>query len=895
MRGSLRALWRVTRDGILSCIVAGAIVVAGCGRRDGGERAFNSDPVTLPSLTCVVADRDSDALLLGSMAPMFTRLNLADGSRQDFPLPAFSRDTKTYDIHRLTDSEWLVAKRNCGLIYVAYEYGPRGARISHAARVTSPSRPLPAKGSSFSTYSIIEADSLIVLGTSNGMMYLTRRDMDRMRTDSVVEARHVRPLEHLRKNRVQFAQESMFLQGDSILTVTDHGIYRVALSDFADPSARYATVSEGMRCWNATLKNDTLAVIHTPDLPDRSQRELVLFDRAGRSLSRRLVPVSANWTAVFADSIRTFGAEGDFLCFRAGASVGSRLYFIRGGELRMIDSARPADAGYERVQFSAGPFVISDRQGLFRIKDDGKARFLGDVTGVSGIRGMTAHGNTVYVATADGVYSVNGSDLMFSTPRKARMVESNNSDNDRVESVYAIGDTLLIGSRNGLHYFHKGRRHDYAFPELKERYESPYVCGITRDGKGRILLKTLNAGTWTLKSLSADNAVCSAEDFPVSRLPDLLLSRNVTAWADIRKGVIFAFILILAVAGAGSILYVASRRRHRHDMKRMRHQVARVNRDAAEAIANAINRLENKPYAAPFRNRLMEWNDHIMSAFQGETWTETPESRKAYNELEAYCTSSIGKALDIAKARADRKSREKKSSVEKKSKDGDGTLKHTSDSNPLGVAMDNFCRDISGSRHPMTMDFYERLEWLTSAWEKLNARACTLRNRLAGELKSAGAACPDFIFKDVKELWNVWVAPWAVKTSCSSITEGTLRYNTMKDPKLHTILLITASFFGCDSPQLDIEMPDKAKMKEKCRSMVNLPKNRNDLEHLGTVYKYWAQQVSAGVADDSALPECEADLLWMIHIRDVYINENGSAIDSTDGKSIADVVIRTLK
>ena len=195
----------------------------------------------------------------------------------------------------------------------------------------------------------------------------------------------------------------------------------------------------------------------------------------------------------------------------------------------------------------------------------------------------------------------------------------------------------------------------------------------------------------------------------------------------------------------------------------------------------------------------------------------------------------------------------------------------------------------------MAMDFYERLEWLTSAWEKLNARACTLRNRLAGELKSAGAACPDFMFKDVKELWNVWVAPWAVKTSCSSITEGTLRYNTMKDPKLHTILLATASFFGCDSPQLDIEMPDKAKMKEKCRSMVNLPKNRNDLEHLGTVYKYWAQQVSAGVADDSALPECEADLLWMIHIRDVYINENGSAIDSTDGKSIADVVIRTLK
>ena len=867
--------------------------MAGCGRRDGGERAFNSDPVTLPSLTCVVADRDSDALLLGSMAPMFTRLNIADGSRQDFPLPAFSRDTKTYDIHRLTDSEWLVAKRNCGLIYVAYEYGPRGARISHTARVTSPLRPLPAKGSSFSTYSIIEADSLIVLGTSNGMMYLTRRDMTRMRTDSVAEARHVRPLEHLRKNRVQFAQESMFLQGDSILTVTDHGIYRVALSDFADPSARYATVSEGMRCWNATLKNDTLAVIHTPDLPDRSQRELVLFDRAGRILSRRLVPVSANWTAVFADSIRTFGAEGDFLCFRAGLPVGSRLYFIRGGELRMIDSARPADAGYERVRVSAGPFVISDRQGLFRIKDDGKARFLGDVTGVSGIRGMTAHGNTVYVATADGVYSVNGSDLMFSTPRKARMVESNNPDNDRVESVYAIGDTLLIGSRNGLHYFHKGRRHDYAFPELKERYESPYVCGITRDGKGPVLLKTLNAGTWTLKSLSADNAVRSADDFPVSRLPDLRLSRNVTGWADIRKGVIFAFILILAVAGAGSILYVASRRRHRHDMKRMRHQVARVNRDVAEAIANAINRLENKPYATPFRNRLMEWNDHIMSAFQGDTWTETPESRKAYNELEAYCTSSIGKALGIAKARADRKSREKKS------KDGNGAVKHTSDGNPLGVAMDKFCREIYGSSHPMTMDFYERLEWLTSAWEKLNARACTLRNRLDGELKSAGARRPEFLFKDLQELWNVWIAPWAVKTSCSSIVEGTLRDNPKEDPKqhtiLHTILLTTASFFGCDSPLLDIEMPDKAKMKEKCRSMVNLPKNRNDLEHLGTVYKYWAQQVSAGVADDSALPECEADLLWMIHIRDVYINENGSATDSTDGKSIADVVIRTLK
>lgn len=883
MRGSLRALWRVTRDGILPCIVAGAIVMAGCGRRDGGERAFNSDPVTLPPLTCVVADRDSDALLLGSVAPVFTRLNLADGSRQDFPLPALTRNIKTYDIHRLSDSEWLVAKRNCGLIYVAYEYGPRGARISHTAMVTSPSRPLPAKGSSFSTYSVIEADSLIVLGTSNGMMYLTREDLARMRTDSIVEARHVQPLLHLRKNRVQFAQESMFRQGDSILTVTDHGIYRVALSDFADPSARYVTVSEGMRCWNATLKNDTLAVIYTPDLPDRSQRELVLFDRAGRILSRRLVPVSANWTTVFADSIRTFGAEGDFLCFRAGASVGSGLYFIRGGELRMIDSARPADAGYERVRFGAGPFVISDRQGLFRIKDDGKARFLGDVTGVSGIRGMTAHGNTVYVATADGVYSVNGSDLMFSTPRKARMIESNNPDNDRVESVYAIGDTLLIGSRNGLHYFHKGRRHDYAFPELKERYESPYVCGIIRDSLGRILLKTLNFGIWTLPSLSADRALRSEVEFPEAGLQDMRVSRDVTSWTEVWRGVAFALILVLAVAGAGSILYVTVRRRHKRDLRRMKHQISRLNREVVDAVSRTIDRMENKPYAAPFRNRLMEWNEALNTMLHNDSEAVSPEAVKAYDELEAYCTKSVNKALEIARKYADRNNMTR-----------NGTAEYTSDTNPVGVAMTNIYRAFAKPDHTSTMDFYGRLEWLTTLWESLDTIANRLKKRLDGELKSAGAACPAFRFKDVKELWNVWIAPWAVKTSCY-VVDGALRYNTQEDPKLHTILLTIDSFFGCESPRLDIETPVKYKMKAKCRSMVNLPKNRNDVEHLGTVYKYWAQQVSASVADDSALPECEADLLWMIHIKSVYINEDRSATDSTTGKSIADGVHRLLK
>lgn len=885
---------------VAGILVAALLLAASCSRKqEDAPHELTSDPVSLPPLTCVVADRDSDALLLGSKAPRFSRLSLADGSREDFPLPEFTDNAKTYDIHRLSDSEWLVAKRNCGLVFVAYEYGPDGRHISHTARVTTPAEPLPSKETRFSVYSIVESDSLIALGSSNGLIYLTAADIARLRTDSLVEARHAQPLVHLRKNQLQFSQESMFRQGDSLLTATDKGIYRLAFRDFGNPSAHYETFSDNMRCWNATLRGDTLAVIHTP-AGDTHHRELTLFSSSsGRRISSRPVPASSSWVGLFADSLRCFGEEGDFLCFRSAATIDRKLYFIKDGALRVCDADAPRAAGSERISFCSGNYAISDRQGLFRI-DGQKPEFLGDITGVSGIRSMAASGKSVYIATSDGVYAVDGSDFLFSTPRKARLIEENNTDKDRVESVLALGDTLLVGTRCGLHALSGGSRvKDYSFPELKARFESPYVAAIARDDKGYILLHTLNFGTWTLPSLSAESALRSQLPFPATSLPDMALTRDVTSWHDIWTSLILILLLLLAATGVGAILYTAIRRRHMQALRKMqtlvndkerenirnRQEMEQMRKDREEfvlkasrsisidpkeisdAICNALPLFDGNAAAVAVSSRLKSCLDDITPAIDSDNPEVKERAKNAYRSLDDFCTDSISRALALAGI-YDPVSADCPAEVSAKE----------SSCNPMGAALKEFSLKIDGLSLPFDKPLDVRLRWLANAWGILGQTLSDLQLSLDDDISGAGAVSPKFRFDDLVRVWDTWVAPWAKPTRLTVI-DGFITSDHDPVDIRRTIVLTSVSFFGCSYPRLDIK--NKVHITEADRGIVNIP-SINNMGNLGTAFKFWAYQLTkeAFAYGDATFPAAEGDVLWILQLRNVHYTKDATASDS---------------
>lgn len=238
------------------------LLATGCNGNEARRDTFTSSRIGLPALTCVTLSPDSATLLLGSSDSLFTRFNPVSLRREDYPLPGFTQGFSTYDIVPLSGrDEWLVAKRNCGLLYVAYDVTPGGREIRHVCRIAAPSRPLPAKDTHYSVYSVIQAPPLIAIGSSNGLMYLDGSQTDSLRHRSRVEASFVAPLVHLRKDRYQFAQEAMFSLGDSLVTVTDNGIYKIAFTDFADAGATYRILADGLRCHNAAVRGDTLAVL----------------------------------------------------------------------------------------------------------------------------------------------------------------------------------------------------------------------------------------------------------------------------------------------------------------------------------------------------------------------------------------------------------------------------------------------------------------------------------------------------------------------------------------------------------------------------------------------------------------------------------------------------------
>lgn len=888
---------------LLACmLLAGACSDRNSSGLSGGT-TFAYGEFAPSDLTCIVLSSDSSSLLLGSYDSHFTLLDLKTGMREDFPLPDFTKGFKTYDIMRLDNDAWLVAKQNCGILYLSYGPDTDNRRvIRHLSRATTPSDCLPAKGTRYSVYSFIKGDSLIAAGSSNGLLYLDRENLGRFETDSTITADYALPLIHLRNNRYQFAQESMFKSGDSLLTVTDSGIYRLAFRDFGDRTAKYTVIDSSMRCWNAALFKDTLAVIWS-SRADVSERMLDLYTLSGKKISSTPVPPSVSWVGEYDGRLRCFGEEGSFMCFRSAACADIRFYFIKDGTLCVSDPGRNG-SGSEYVRFVSGNYIVSDHQGLFRLDNNGSAKFLGEITGISGLRSISHAGDRVYLATSDGVYSINAAGHLFPHRREASLVEKNlHLNSDRVETVYAAGDTLLIGTRNGLHaLMPDGSRRDYAFPALDKAFESPYVKDIMRLPDGSFILKTLNSGTWTLGSFKDSAAKASSVDFPERQLPFTALGRPQTDWESIKKTTLISVIILLALTGIVAIFYFFIKRRHRKDLSEMQEEISHhkdINRmqqkslhdkelevtrlkqenenhliraersisvsieDIEKTLRIIVSNHEVDMFFSPVASKLKASLDIFEKA--ADRRADRALLKKEYHDLKRFCEESIRRAVSLG------------SPADKFISKSDVS---TGNKPYIHKAITDFKERIAKIDPPADSELRSGLIWLDSAWTILDGIMSDLKSELAKDCAVSGRDTPRFEFDDLASLWNKWVAPVARHTSLN-VAQGILTLNEEPTRRGKTLQLTAVSFLGCEEPVVS-----GATIPGDPRVMVR----REDSSNLGTAFKYWAAQLSESFFkyDDADFPENAADILWSIWLKDMSYTPDGRDRGKTNGYRLYD-------
>lgn len=865
------------------------LLLAGCeGRGDSHVSLPSAEPVG-DRLTCVVAAPDSTTLLLGSMHPRFIAYDPADGFTTSFPLPDYTERQRTYDIMPVGPATFLVAKRNCGLIAVTYADSAARPVIANVCRVYAPDGELPRKNTRYSAYGLVAAgDSMILAGTSNSLMYLTRDAIGRLATDTAVTASYFVPLLHLRDHRVQFAQEAVFLQNDSLLTATDNGIYRVSLADAARKETHMDILYEKARCWMASLEGDSLAVLWSdPEKPERG-RLLTRFalGREGSRGSTRAVSPSVSWIGLMGDSLVSLGAQGDFDCFHSAANIGSRFYFIDRGRLRYSERGLGNESG-ERVKLVSGAYALSGDMGLWRI-DGGKPVYLGDITGVSGIRNIYADGKTLYLTMANGVYRVDLSSRLLPVNRRAHLVKSNRDWlRDRVESVWASGDTLLLGTRCALYSVNlaTGKTEDYYLPKLRDAFESPYVQRIERQADGTFLLETLNDGIWTLPSLApgtnaSRSSVARIENDPRIGMP--LPARPALTWHSMADSAFWLLIAALAAIGALTLVFIAVRRRYRNRVTNLLKSLSNKTSHVSELESQLKeSHNENRELQKAYEDRRREWEESsrrvrdalrepmssAVSALKTAVITSSPES--AFSRRAARCIAAIEAYLNESAESA---------GLLEKAVDAYFDMRNFMAESIVAVKI--LCSNIPENeimKRPMCNladkvnvsvpgnSFAGQSAWLASIDPSLQECISNIDNRLTAIIRTRGAAAPQFTENDLNYMWNHVVLPTATAWGSEKILRAKINPKD-KNPDegvLHrTWHMLTISFWGCEKP---IVNQKSIINRDDIRSQLRLDKPEKDKDP-GTVYIFWARQLSAGIMayDGDAWPATPGDILWKV-------------------------------
>lgn len=839
----------------------------------GGRRVKNSE------LTCLTVGNDSTTLFLGSKAPRFTVYDTKTDNAQDFPLPSYTDGYNTYDILQTTHDSYLISKRNCGVLHVTYSIDSMSRpTIKSCTRIAIPAAPIPDKHTHYSCYAMIPVDSAVIFGTSNGLLYMKNDKLASSQSDTLAYASFVPQLQHLVSGKRQFAQESMFLQSDTLITVTDHGIYRIAIDNIFFNDGDYQIVDGEMRCYNAAVVSDSIAVLWSPG-NHADTRNVTMFSHGGKRGSTRNVPTSTAWMCAYGNTLRCFDKEGDFNCFRAATMLNGVFYYIKDGELCKSDPTAGPVFSNEQIVMTDKGYGLSNQSGIWDIRKE-VPKFLGDLEGVSGVRDISVNDKTMYIAVSDGIYAVSLADRLLPYNRKARLVEHNqNRASDRFESVYAAGDTLLIGSRNGLHAYIMSSKEDitYNLKRLNQLMESPYISRITRNDDGSFLLKTLNHGVWTLKSLNDSEAIQSSQLMDKNETGCVNLpTRPFLTWRKLSENLFVIILALFAVIGIfATVVFVIKSKanaklsslrnliseeqnkyhelsehlettrqlliQRKEEMQRLEAEYKTAlqakNDDISisfssicEKISSCIARLDSdNDFAVYLSGRLSE----IKRLTDNHSVDQLHEAADIYREIHGFCENTMSNAYKFAGL-----------------KGLSGIWKEPHE---------EYCSKINGISVPENQSLDSRLDWLVEfspVREKLFKFVATDISRLISE--ADGQNCR-YQAKMIYKLWNDIILPAKNCDTRLAIARTSLDATTDKSILARTIALTTITFYGCTAPYID-----GRPIVNDSGQMIRF----EDEPQIGTVYKFWAAQLSKEVFrfGNLSMPSSVADLLWHVFI-----------------------------
>lgn len=547
------------------------LLLAGCTPVQSHDESPVGESLSVNHVSSLTLSQDGSVIWIGTSDDVFYGYNPSRNTLSRYDLPP-GGSAKTYCVYDIGGNCFFVGRKNMGLLLVKYD-GADSDNIPVAfRRIPMPSGELPVKGNRFSVYQMARIGNRMVCGSSNGLFYLVvdSKSPELTTLSDVSELRPVKPLEHLREHVKQFAQECVFAIGDSaVVSVTDNGIWLVDGDDFDNADTDVAVnVGEG-RYWAATVHDNVLYTLRSA-LKNQS-RELCSYSFPlwkHKNPVVEQVDVSALVVGLYGNKVVALGEEnsenlpkGDYTCANSWVDIGGSFYYISDGQVRVIDtSSDNISQSNESIAFDLGEYVISNRNGVWR-KDGQSYTFIGEFSRHFPVRAasFSPGSSTIYIASQTGLYSLSTERTWLPSHRDLKIEIANNpNDADRIESILALDDKIIVGSRNGLKSYnlpHTGETKpvSYIFHSLDSLYESPYVVDIRRAGDtNSCLVETLNHGVWRLDLTTGRLSltdISSLRNFGVSNT-STLPERPTLTWEYVRERAWMIVVSLCALLGA---------------------------------------------------------------------------------------------------------------------------------------------------------------------------------------------------------------------------------------------------------------------------------------------------------------------------------------------------------
>ncbi|MEG8946204.1 ligand-binding sensor domain-containing protein [Rosettibacter firmus] len=154
-------------------------------------------------------------------------------------------------------------------------------------------------------------------------------------------------------------------------------------------------------------------------------------------------------------------------------------------------------------------WVGSYNNGLYRIRDGNFTTYsLEEGLKERFIRAITQNSKGIWVASSSGYISLINN-------KEIKNFFLNRNDNSIVQTMYALGDSIWIGTRTGLYLFYNNRT---------KKYCDFSIASIFRDSKNRLLIGSGDRGLFELK---AGKLISLSKDDKSSRLGIRFITENI--------------------------------------------------------------------------------------------------------------------------------------------------------------------------------------------------------------------------------------------------------------------------------------------------------------------------------------------------------------------------------